>query len=197
MRKNLLSAATLAAAVACSPLAFAQATASSTTTRTTTSTTTPATSSSHWNTHGQKSHGMRHHGSWGDMAMLKQLNLSDAQSTQIKQLWQTSSNTGRADMQALGQKRMAYENATPGTAGYQSAASALAQAESSATQQRVMREADLRSKIYTVLTPAQRTKLASLRSERQQKMQQRHEAWAQKHNAHPMQTPAPATSASN
>jgi Spy/CpxP family protein refolding chaperone len=57
----------------------------------------------------------------------------------------------------------------------------------------VLREADLRGKIYNVLTPAQRTQLASLKEQREARMQK----WRDAHTRHTMTPPAasaPATS---
>jgi Spy/CpxP family protein refolding chaperone len=82
----------------------------------------------------------------------------------------------RPEMQSLRQKRVAFDNATPGTSQFQSAANDLAQAESTAAHAQVLRQADLRTKIYNLLTSEQRTKLASLIQQRQQEMQQRRAA---------------------
>jgi Spy/CpxP family protein refolding chaperone len=79
-------------------------------------------------------------------------------------------------MQSLMQKRLAFDNATPGTSQFQSTTSDLAAAESSAARDQVQRQADLRTKIYNLLTSEQRTKLASLVQQRQHEMQQRRSA---------------------
>lgn len=125
------------------------------------------------------------------MGMLDQLNLTAAQRTSIHELRQQSFTAARPAMQTLRQQRMAFEQATPGSADYQTAANALAQAEADAAHARVLREADLRSKIYNVLTPAQRTQLASLKEQRKARMQK----WREAHMRHTMTPPAaPATS---
>lgn len=127
------------------------------------------------------------------MGMLDQLNLTDAQHTSIRELMQQSFTAARPAMQTLRQQRMAFEQATPGGADYQSAAIALAQAEADAAHAKVLREADLRSKIYNVLTPAQRTQLASLKEQRKARVQK----WREAHMHHtmtPPAAPAPATS---
>lgn len=87
------------------------------------------------------------------------------------------------------QKRMAFENATPGSADYQAVTRELEQAEAQAAQTRVSSQATLRTKIYNELTPKQRTQLASLRSQRQARM----EKWHAKRSAHKAMRPAPAT----
>lgn len=167
MKKPLVASLAMAVAMACSPLVMAG---------TTTTTTSSTTTSQHakWQGHRHGHHGMR---------MLDKLNLSATQKTSVQQLMQQDFEQAKPALQSLRQQRMAFENATPGSADYQADANNLAQAESNAAHDRVLREADMRSKIYNILTPEQRTQLASLRAEHQQKMQQRREEWMQKHNA--------------
>jgi Spy/CpxP family protein refolding chaperone len=163
MRKTYLLSAALVTALGCAPLAFAQ-------------------QSGHaWHDH----HGMAMGGQ-----MYGQLNLSDAQRTQIKQLTQQSFAQAKPQMQALRQARQAFESATPGTADYQTAAGNLAEAEADAARTRTANRANLRAQIYQVLTPAQRAQLASLRTEHKAKMQQ----WRESH-MRGSDTAAPASSA--
>lgn len=176
MRVRHLSTALALALIASAPFAFA-ATPQTANAPTTSA---PASSAQHWSHH--RDGRMHHH-----MQMLDQLDLSTAQQASIKQLRTQSFQQAHANMQALHQQRMAFESATPGSADYQTAANALATAEANAAHARVLSEADLRSKIYNVLTPAQRTKLASLRTAREARMQQ----WREAH----MQHKAPASSA--
>jgi Spy/CpxP family protein refolding chaperone len=153
MRKTYLLSAALVAILGCAPLAFAQQAGHS------------------WHGH--------HHGMamGGHMHMYRQLDLSDAQRAQIKQLTQKGFAQAKPQMQALRQARQAFEAATPGTAGYQTAASNLAEAEADAARTRSANQASLRAQVYQLLTPAQRTQLASLRAERKVKMQQ----WRESH----------------
>jgi len=108
--------------------------------------------------------------------LFDQLGLTDSQRSNVRKLMQENFQQARPEMQALRQKRQAFDNATPGTSPFQSAASDLAQAESSAAHAQVLRQADLRTKIYNLLTSEQRTKLASLVKQRQQEMQQQRAA---------------------
>jgi Spy/CpxP family protein refolding chaperone len=108
--------------------------------------------------------------------LFDQLGLTDAQRTSVRQAMQQNFQQARPEMQSLRQKRLAFENATPGTSQFQSATSDLAAAESTAARNQVQRQADLRTKIYNLLTSEQRTKLASLIQQRQQEMQQRRTA---------------------
>lgn len=184
MRVRHLSAALALACIASAPLALAA---------TPPATSAPASSTPQWS--GHHGEGMHHRdGQMGrHMGMLDQLDLSTTQQASIKQLRQQSFQQARASMQTLHQQRMAFENATPGSNNYQTAADALATAEANATHARVLNEADLRSKIYNVLTPAQRTKLASLRTAREARMQQWHETHMQHKAAASSATPAAAS----
>lgn len=89
---------------------------------------------------------------------------------------QQNSQQARPEIQLLRQKRLAFDNPTPGTSQFQSATSDLAAAESTVARDQVQRQADLRTRIYNLLTAEQRTKLASLVQQRQQEMQQRRKA---------------------
>jgi Spy/CpxP family protein refolding chaperone len=108
--------------------------------------------------------------------LFDQLGLTDAQRTSVRQAMQQNFQQARPEMMSLRQKQLAFENATPGTSQFQSATSDLAAAESTAARNQVQRQADLRTKIYNLLTSEQRTKLASLIQQRQQEMQQRRAA---------------------
>lgn len=122
---------------------------------------------------------------------LGKLDLTDAQRTDIHKLMHNRSDQGKLEHKALREKRMALQNATPGTNAYQSAANELAKAKASAASKRVLRHAKQQADIYQVLTPAQRTKLADLRTQHQERMQK----WRDAHKDQPKKiTPAaPAT----
>lgn len=150
MRKPLTRSTLLAALLACAPLAFAA-------TPQATSSTSPANAS-----RAQQ-----------QPTLFDQLGLTDSQRSSVRQLIQQNFQQARPEMLTLQQKRAAFDNATPGTGQFQSAANDLAQAESAAAHAQVLRQADLRTKIYNLLTAEQRTELASLVKERQQEMQRR------------------------
>ncbi|HTD27908.1 MAG TPA: Spy/CpxP family protein refolding chaperone [Xanthomonadaceae bacterium] len=124
-----------------------------------------------------------HHGG-GEMMILHKLDLSDTQRANIKQIVSSSREQFKSSHQALRQQRDAFEAMSPTSAGYQAAASSLAKAEAQATQDRVMRMADLRAKIYTVLTPAQQSQIATLKAQQQTRRQQ----WQQFQQQHPQQS---------
>jgi Spy/CpxP family protein refolding chaperone len=113
-------------------------------------------------------HGGHHHG----MFALRKLDLTDAQKTSIRTIMKSSFASTKAQRQSLFQQRKAFESLTPDQAGYQAAADRLAQAEADATRARVEQRASVRAKIYGVLTPAQKMKLASLKAEREQRKQE-------------------------
>ena len=105
-----------------------------------------------------------------------QLGLTDTQRASVRQLIRQNARQAGPEILTLRQKRMAFDNATPGSSQFKAAADDLAQADSAAARAQIQRQADLRTRIYELLTPAQRTKLATLLSERQQRMQQRRPA---------------------
>src|SRR6185437_8065096 len=153
MRKSMIRSTLLAAMLTCSSLAFAAA---------------PQQAASGTSATAPRAHQQPN--------LFDQLGLTDSQRSSVRQLMQQNFQQARPEMQTLGQKRMAFENATPGTSQFQSAANDLAQAESTAAHAQVLRQADLRTKVYNLLTSEQRTKLASLVKQRQQEMQQRRAA---------------------
>lgn len=105
--------------------------------------------------------------------LFDELGLTDTQRTSVRQLMQRNFEQARPQLETLNQKRMAFENATPGSSQFQAAANDLAQAESTAAHDEVLRQAALRTKIYNLLTSEQRTKLATLRARNEQRMRQR------------------------
>ncbi|WP_267220646.1 Spy/CpxP family protein refolding chaperone [Dyella silvae] len=156
MRKNISLALVLASAVALAPFAIASA------------------QDGGWQGHG--------HGHGGAaFAMYSKLNLTDAQKANIKQIMQNAFAQTKTQRQNLRQQREAFEQMAPNASGYQAAASALAQAEGAAAQARVQQRAAIRAQIYTLLTPAQQSQLASLKAERMA----RHQQWEQFKATHP------------
>ena len=155
MRKSMIPSTLLAALLACSSLAFAAAPQQTVPTSGTAT--------------APRAHQRQPN-------LFDQLGLTDSQRSNVRKLMQENFQQARPEMQTLGQKRTAFDNATPGTSQFQSAANDLAAAESSAAHDQVLRQAALRTKIYNLLTSEQRTKLASLIQQRQQEMQQRRAA---------------------
>ncbi|HEU4856564.1 MAG TPA: Spy/CpxP family protein refolding chaperone [Rhodanobacteraceae bacterium] len=152
MRKLLTRTTVLAAALACSPLLLAASPQQKAA---------PASSAATANARPSLS---------------DELGLTATQRTSVQQLMQQNLEQARPQIQALRQKALAFEQATPGTSQFQTATNDLAQAESTAAHDQVLRQADVRTKVYNLLTPEQRTKLANLVRQRQQQMQQRQAA---------------------
>lgn len=118
--------------------------------------------------HGQHQTGQRWHGH-RSMELFRQLDLSEAQRASIRTFARENFRQMRPELAALRQKRMAFDDAVPGTAEYQAAANDLAHAEANAALARVLHKSDLRSKIYQTLTPAQKVQLATLRAQRKER----------------------------
>ncbi len=182
MNRSLPRSILLAAAVGCSSLALAATAAQ---------TSPPATPMSSGSMQKGDRHPMHHrHERHGEMRMLDKLGLSATQRADIRRMMQESFEQARPEMQVLRQKREAWEAATPGSSAYQRAADELAAAEANAARQRVVRQAALRARIHGVLTAQQRTRLASLRAQHRERMQQ----WRRGHPRHSSDVPASADS---
>ncbi len=125
-------------------------------------------------------------------SILDQLGLTDAQRTRIQQLQKTSIEKERPYMQTLRDKQAAFANETPGSAGYQPAANALATAEANAARAQVLTEAAFRADVYHLMTPEQRTKLTSLTAQQTARIEQWRKEQAQRAAA----AKAPAASGS-
>ncbi|HEX7324908.1 MAG TPA: hypothetical protein VF292_06105, partial [Rhodanobacteraceae bacterium] len=110
MHKSILHATLLAVALGCSTVALAAPPASA-----------PAGEHMHTMHRGRA----MHRGLYG-MAMLRQLDLTATQRTSISGLMRQNFMQARPQMEALQQKRMAFFNATPGTAAYQTTMNDLA-----------------------------------------------------------------------
>lgn len=114
-----------------------------------------------------------HHGAHGGAGFaFAKLNLTDAQKASVKQLVQQNFASLKTQRQALRQQREAFEQLTPDSPSYQAAAASLAQAEANFTSARVTARANLQAQIYAQLTSTQKTQLASLKAQRQQRIQE-------------------------
>jgi Spy/CpxP family protein refolding chaperone len=109
-------------------------------------------------------------------SILEELNLTAAQQSSIRQTMQQNFQQLRPQMQTVNQKRQAFENATPGSSGYQSAVNDLAQAEADFAKAQTLREGAVRTKVYELLTPAQRSKLKDLIAEQKARVAQMRQA---------------------
>lgn len=156
MHSRIFRTTALAAAIAFSPLAMAAGT-------------TPAQSAPSASAAKPEASGARR-------SILDELDLTTAQQSSVRETMQQNFQQLRPQMQALTQKREAFENVTPGGPGYQSAVNELAQAEAEFAKAQTLREGAMRKKIYELLTPTQRTKLKELMAERQARIAQMRQA---------------------
>lgn len=125
---------------------------------------------------GDSGHGGREGHRGGEMHMLRKLDLTDAQKASINQTVQAARDQNKPQREALRQQRDAFEAMNPNQTSYQAAATRLAQAEGQATQQRVEAGADLRTRIYAMLTPTQQAQMATLKTQAQSRRQQRQQS---------------------
>ncbi len=95
------------------------------------------------------------------MRELRELDLSDEQRAQIKQLAQATHQQSQTQRDALAELHHRFTLAAPGSSEFRALTTQLADAESTQARQRVTAMAELRTQIDALLTPAQRTQLAT------------------------------------
>lgn len=93
------------------------------------------------------------------------LDLSKEQRAQIEDLFDEQHEQMHDEMRALRKLRRAFDDAKPGSADYKSATAKLAEAEAAGAKARVLRQAELRSRLDAVLTPEQKAELAERKSD--------------------------------
>jgi Spy/CpxP family protein refolding chaperone len=101
---------------------------------------------------------------------LRQVGLTTDQQSQIRQLVQSDRGALREQFQSLRASRLAFDRAVPGTGDFANAQANLLQAEMAALQARLQHEADLHTRIYALLTDAQKAKLASVLAQMQTRL---------------------------
>lgn len=99
------------------------------------------------------------------------LDLSVTQRKQMRGLARATFRQLHTQRLALQQKRAAFARATPGSAQYQAAVNDWAHAAAALTLASVQDRAAQRTRIYALLTPAQRTQLATLIAARQERVE--------------------------
>lgn len=146
MHRRIVRLSLLAAALAVTPLAFAQQSGQ------------PASSAA---PQMQVQH----------RSVLDELDLTQAQQQQIHAAMQQNMQYLRPQALALQQRQANFEQVEPGSRGYQAAVDALAQAESDFARNRIHHEGALRTTIYGYLTQAQRAKLQQLLAQQRAQLQ--------------------------
>lgn len=137
-----------------------------------------------WNRDGEKgAHGMRRGGGMGFGHFGRNLNLTDAQKTQMQQIAERYRQSNKAMREQMGAKREGgFEAFKDGTFN-EAQVRAAAQARANARVEMEVSHARMMSEMYAVLTPDQKTQLAT---ERQQMEQKRQERRAQREAAKPV-----------
>lgn len=110
---------------------------------------------------GGPDHGPGPHRGGPFLHELRDLDLSEAQRTQIRGLFEARRDAGRVSLDALRDLHRRFDLAIPGSAAYGTLTTQLADAESAAVRDRVQAAAELRTQVYALLTPAQRQQLAT------------------------------------
>ena len=135
-----------------------------------------------WNRDGEKGeHGMR--GGMGFGHFGRNLNLSDAQKAQMQQIAERYRAGNKAMREQMGAKREGGFDAFKDGTFNEAQVRAAAQARANARVEMEVAHARMMSEMYAVLTPEQKTQLAT---ERQQMQQKRQERRAQREAAQPV-----------
>ena len=113
-----------------------------------------------WHRHGHA--GMRGAFDGGFMAALRQLNLSDAQKQSIRSILATARSSMQPPQQTADTAMQAFESTVPDDPNYpQVVANAIRESQQMA-QRRIQRLSDIRTQLYAVLSPDQKTQLPAL-----------------------------------
>jgi periplasmic protein CpxP/Spy len=128
--------------------------------------------------------GFGHHGGWMLKHMTKELNLTEAQQTQIKSIMAGEKSKIRPLMQQLRQNEQAENSNITGSFN-ENQARAFAGKQAQIMSDLIVEKQRIRSQVYAVLTPEQRQKAQQLMQERQQRRQER----MKKHSEQTQQTP--------
>jgi Spy/CpxP family protein refolding chaperone len=113
---------------------------------------------------GWGDHGGPH--AWGPAHLYRKLGLTAEQQASVQSIMQAA----RPGFESLHEQMRANDGklraTTPDDPNYASIASEVGQTRGTLTTQLAAQEADLRAKLYAVLTPAQKTQLATLEAQR-------------------------------
>lgn len=112
-------------------------------------------------------HGCSHHGYHGMQYMAQQLNLSDKQQEQFKQLHRQSRDRMQSTRDAMQDNREAMMKLDPSARDYMAQVDKLAAREGKLVEQMVKEHAKLRADISAILTPEQRSKMAEMHKQHQ------------------------------
>lgn len=127
---------------------------------------------------------MHRHGMFGEMLPFHAVDLTDAQRTQIKQIFQNAEPTMKPLFEQLHQNHQAMMQLITSGTFDQAKAQALASQSSQILGQLAVQRASLESQAYQLLTPEQKTKMSEVLAKRQQ--------WFEQHMQQKEQSEAPA-----
>jgi Spy/CpxP family protein refolding chaperone len=133
----------------------------------------------------QPGRGFGHHRGWMLKHMAKQLNLTEAQQTQIKGIMASEKTKIQPLMQQLRQNQQSQNTNMNGNFD-ENQARTFAGKQAQIMSDLIVERQRMRSEVYAVLTPEQRQKAQQLMQERQQRRQER---MKQKQQAEQTQTP--------
>lgn len=120
---------------------------------------------------------MHGHGMFGEMLPFHAVDLTDAQKTQIKQLFDSAKPTMKPLFEQLRQNHQAMLQLVTSGSFNQAKAQALAAQSSQILSQLAVQHASINAQAYQLLTPEQKTQMSQALAERQQRMEQ----WMQRH----------------
>ncbi|HLW51572.1 MAG TPA: Spy/CpxP family protein refolding chaperone [Candidatus Angelobacter sp.] len=129
----------------------------------------------------------RHHNGWMLHRMTRELNLTDAQQTQIKGILQSEKAKTQPLRQQLRQNQLSQNSAATAGAFDEAQARAFANKQAQIMSDLMVEKARTKSQIFAVLTPDQRQKAQQLMQEHKQRRQHR-----QKEQSQPQAQPSPS-----
>ncbi|GAV20782.1 periplasmic protein CpxP [Mariprofundus micogutta] len=95
--------------------------------------------------------------------MADELNLTDQQRQQFKQIHRDNRGAGMIIRDAMQDNRDAMQKLDPGAKGYSKQVAKLADEKADLVKQMTVHRAEVRAEIHAILTPEQRTKAAELK----------------------------------
>ena len=119
---------------------------------------------------------MHHHGMFGEMLPFHAIDLTDAQRTQIKQLYENAKPAMKPTFEQLRQNHQAMIQLVTSGNFDQAKAQVLAAQSSQLMSQLAVQHASIAAQAYQLLTPEQKTQMSKALAERQQRM----ERWMQR-----------------
>lgn len=120
---------------------------------------------------GKRGHGMGR--------MFRQLNLTDAQKTQMKEIKMASREDTKSLRQQMRTNRQQLQQSTENGNFDEAAVSAIAQQQGQIHAQMIVAKQKVKTQMYNVLTAEQKAKFATLKAEFKQKREERKAKWAE------------------